>query len=178
VQRLWYVVLEPPVGAELPPVAAEPPVGVVVDVELGEDPPVGAELPPAFPVLVGVVAADDVDDNVPLVSLDELVSLDALVSPDELEFESVVSPVVPVSGEVVPVDAPGEFSSWARLADAVGSTRLGIVRGTESETLAPPQAVRTSPPRSAPSNAAGRASLTGIVSLRLGPCGARMSGSR
>jgi hypothetical protein len=167
-------VLDPPVGAELPPVAAEPPVGV--DGVLADDPPVGAELPPALPVLVaGVVVSEVSDEDVSLVSLESVESLESLES---VESELVASPVVPVSGDVVPVGVADEFSSLARLADAVGSTRLGIVRGTESETLAPPQAVRTSPPRRAPSNAAGRASLTGIVSLRLDPCGGRMSDSR
>jgi hypothetical protein len=155
--------------------------GVVV--VLGAEPPVGAELPPASPVFV--VAG--VDDAVPVVSdelVDDEVSLELELSSEPESVESLVSalesPVVPVSatsGEVVPVAVPDEFSSLARLDDAVGSVRLGIVRGIESETWAPPQPARTSAPRSAPSNAAGLASL-GNASLRLGPYAARRSGSR
>jgi hypothetical protein len=173
----------PPVGAELPPVAA----GVVeawVVVVLGAAPPVGAELPPALPVAVldeddepfPVVSDEGVDDDVSL----ELEPLPELESPLPLESVLVESPVVPVAvplGDVVPVDAPAEFSSLARLADAVGSTRLGTVLGTGSETWAPPQAVSASPAISAPSSPAGRARL-GKASLRLGPCDARRSGSR
>jgi hypothetical protein len=157
--------------------------GVVV--VLGAEPPVGAELPPASPVFA--VAGVD-DDAVPVVSdepVDDDVSLELelsseLESVESLASELVESPVVPVSavsGEVVPVAVPDAFSSLARLDDAVGSVRLGIVCGTGSETWAPPQPARTSAPRSAPSNAAGLASL-GNASLRLGPCGARRSGSR
>jgi hypothetical protein len=159
------------------------PVAGVVDVLVGAAPPVGAELPPTSPALVvgeeaapvAAVFEESVDDDVSL----ELETFE-LESVELDESVLVVSPVVPVAvpvPEVVPVAAPEEFSSLARLAEAVGSTRLGIVRGTESETVAPPQALSTSPPRRAPRSAAGRARL-GNASLRWGPCDARRSGSR
>jgi hypothetical protein len=156
----------------------------VLDVLLGAAPPVGAELPPASPgFVVGldaapvpVVSDEAADDDVSL-ALESLLELESV----ELDVSVlVVSPVVPVAvplPAVVPVAAPEEFSSFARLAEAVGSTRLGIVRGTESETEAPPQALSTSPPRRAASSAVGRARL-GNASLRWGPCDARRSGSR
>lgn len=158
------------------------PADGVLDVVLGAAPPVGAELPPASPVLELV----DEDEPVPVVSEEvDDVSLELVELPESelVELpESVLdeSPVVPVdvpSGDVVPVDVPAELSSLARLAEAVGSTRLGIVRGTESETCAPPQAARASPARRLPRRATGRGRL-GNASLRLGPCAARRSGSR
>jgi len=169
----------PPVGAELPPVEA----GVVeagVVVVLGAAPPVGAELPPALPVGVldeplPVALDEPVDDDVS-VELDPLVELEPAL-PLPVLVESPVVPVAVLLDGVVVLDVPAEFSSLARLADAVGSTRLGTVRGTESETWAPPQAVRASPATSAPSSPAGRARL-GKASLRWGPCDARRSGSR
>jgi hypothetical protein len=189
VQKLANCLEVPPDGAELPPVGAElPPVAAgvvevedgVLEVVLGAEPPVGAELPPASP---GLELVDD-DEPVPVVSdVDdesvELESLDELRSLELPESELVESPVVPVAvpSEVVPVDVPDEFSSLARLAEAVGSTRSGIVRGTESETEAPPQAVRASPASRLPRSAAGRARL-GNASPRLDPCAARRSGSR
>jgi hypothetical protein len=155
----------------------------VVVVALGAAPPVCAELPPALPVLEPAVD----DDWVPVPD-EEFVDDEVLLEPEpelelelpEFEPEPVESAVVPVAVpfvEVVPVDVLDEFSAAARLDEAVGSTRLGIVRGIGSETEAPPQALRTSPPRRAPSTAAGLASL-GNASPRLGPCDARMSGSR
>jgi hypothetical protein len=158
------------------------PVAGVLDVVLGAEPPVGAELPPASPALElvddePVPVVWDVDDEV---SVDAAPLVDALVSLELPESVAVELPVVPVdvpAGDVVPVEEPDELSSAARLADAVGSTRSGIVRGTESETCAPPHAVRASPARRLASSPAGRASL-GNASLRLGPCAARRSGSR
>jgi len=198
VQKLWNclgLAAAPPVGAELPPVGVWPPPAGVVAVLLGAAPPVGAELPPEPPVLELVVDDElvpvvfeepDEDDGPPelVAVLEPEPELDPEPEPEPelelLEPVPVVSPVVPVVvpvGEVDPVGVVDELPSPAMLAEAVGSTRSGTVFGIWSETWAPPQAVRTSPPRRAPSSAAGRARLTN-ASFRLGPCAARTSGSR
>jgi hypothetical protein len=187
-QRLWnWLELPPapPVGAELPPVGAwPPPVADGVVVVLGELPPVAALVPPASPAepvvvdeLVPVVLPASLDDvSADPESLLELVSLESVESP--VDESAPVPAVVPV-GDVVPVAAPAdEFSSLTSAAEAVGSERFGTVLGTGSETDAPPHPVKTSPPRRAPRSAAGRASLTGNASLRLGPCVARRSDNR
>ncbi len=126
----------------------------------------------ALPVVVSVLEPDPEPEPDPDPDPDpELVEL--------LELVPDVSPVVPVAvpeGEVVPVAVLDELPS-AAIADAVGSIRSGTVLGTGSETLAPPQALSTSPPRRAPRSPAGRPRLA-KASFRLGPCDARRSGSR
>ena len=96
---------------------------------------------------------------------DSLLSL-AGVSPEEV----VLSLVLVLLVELVPVEVVCAAAASALVS--VGGVSSGVLLGTASETLVPPQALSANPQSSAAHAASARRALTAA------PCACRRSGTR
>ena len=147
-----------PYGAEAPPVGlAAPPAS-----------PVGLEVaPPAFCSSVAGAPPELPASPVPPLGWE------ALPSPSELSAPLPEEPSLLVLVVLVAVVAVDVVWTAARSAlVSVGGVISGVLLGTGTETLLPPQALSVSPLRSATHAASATLVLTGA------PCAYRTSGSR